>query len=103
MVAKTCIVMIPATIAKPAEGTPLELVRAKTLPNKPSSAAALALCPTSSVQPASEPSQPKAAQIATPLPAISPKASLAASAKGADEFASAWFGIMPIITEELKT
>ena len=40
IVAKTCRVMMPATIAKPAEGTPRRLTRAKMPANKPSLAAA---------------------------------------------------------------
>ena len=103
IVASTCKVMSAATIIRPEEGTPFLLTRANTLPNKPSSAAALALCPTSRVQPASDPRQPTAAHSATASAAVLPSASRAASAKGADEESSALLGIMPIITEELST
>ena len=102
MVARTCRVMMPATMASPAEGTPRQLTRAKTLPNRPSSAAALAVCPTSSVQPPSEPRQPTAAQRATMLPATGPSAMETASEKGAEEAISSLLGMMPIIADELR-
>ena len=103
MVANTCRVMSPATMTSPAAGTFLRLTLAKTFWNRPSSAAALALWPTSRVQPAREPRQPTAAHSATMLAAVSPRASRAASAKGAEETINALLGIMPMITEELST
>jgi len=79
------------------------LTRANTLANKPSSAAAFAVWPTSSVQPASEPRQPSAAHSATAFAAVSPSARRAASANGALDASSALFGIIPMITVELST
>src|SRR5271155_4314908 len=95
IVAMTCTDMMTATMASPAAGTPRALTFANTAGNSPSSAAALAVCPTRSVQPASEPRQPTAAQMATAFPAIGPSASRAASANGADDAINSLFGIMP--------
>ena len=83
IVASTCTDMISATIARPADGTFFEFTRANTPANSPSSAAAFAVWPTSSVHPASEPRQPSAAQIATAFAAVSPSARRAASERRA--------------------
>ena len=103
MVAKTCSVIIAATIAKPAEGTPRRLTRAKILANNPSLAAACAVCPTNNVQPAKDPRHPMAAHTATTFPATGPSAMLTACENGADDTISSLLGIIPIIAEELRT
>ena len=103
MVASTCRLISPATMANPMEGTLRRFTLAKMPGNSPSSAAALADCPTSSVQPASDPRQPTAAHSATRPPAISPSASRAASAKGAEDTTSSALGIIPMMTDELST
>ena len=69
----------------------------------PSSAAALADCPTSSIQPPSEPTDLSTAQSATiTMPGV-PIASRAASANGACDVCSSSLGRMPMITVELST
>ncbi len=103
IVAKTCKVIIPATTANPKDGTLRRLILANRLLNNPSSAAALAVCPTNNVQPPSEPRQPKAAQSATIFPAVGPRATFTASENGAEEAISSWLGIIPIIADELST
>ncbi|MNI39271.1 hypothetical protein D3C73_934510 [compost metagenome] len=90
------VIRIP-TIISPATGVPALLTRAKIGGNRPSSAAAFAVCPASNVQPPSEPRHPAAAQKETIAPAVSPNAMRAASPNGEAETRSAALGIMPII------
>ena len=68
----------------------------------PSSAAALADCPTSSIQPPSEPTDFSTAQMLMTMAAGAPMAMRATSANGACEFCSCAAGMMPMITEELS-
>ena len=78
------------------------LRRPKTFGNMPSSAAALADWPTSSIQPPSEPTDLSTAQMLITMAAIGPMAMRATSANGACEFCSSAAGMMPMITVELS-
>ena len=69
----------------------------------PSSAAAFADWPTSSIQPPSEPTDFSTAQTLMMIAPGAPIASRAASANGACEVRSSSFGRMPMMTDELST
>ena len=69
----------------------------------PSSAAALLDCPTSSIQPPSDPTDFRTAQMAMMIAPHSPTAMRAASANGACEVRSSSFGSRPMMTVELST
>ena len=102
IVAKSTIVMRTPTIVRPTPGTPWRLTRPNTDGNMPSAAAAFADCPTSSIQPPSEPTDLRIAQTATTAMPHVPITSRAASANGACDVWSCAFGMMPMITVELR-
>jgi hypothetical protein len=102
IVANRRTVISAATIASPAPGTPWRLTRPNTAGNIPSSAAAFADWPTSSIHPPSEPTDLRIAQSATTTIPDVPIASRAASAKGACDVRSSAFGMIPMITVELR-
>ena len=68
----------------------------------PSSAAALADCPTSNIQPPSDPIDFRTAHTLMTITPGVPSASRAASAKGAWDVRSSSFGRMPMMTVELS-
>src|SRR6266576_1830014 len=101
-VANSAIVMSTLTIASPRPGTPYLFIRPKTLGNMPSSAAALADCPTSNIHPPRAPSDLRIAHTPMITIPVVPTAIRAASAKGAWEDLSSAFGTIPIITVQLR-
>src|SRR5213595_77793 len=97
IVNRTMAVISAATMIRPRYGVPALLTLEKIAGKRPSSAAALADWPTTSVQPPSEPRQPAAAQKDTIAPPIGPTAMVTASANGAEDATSSLLGIIPMM------